>query len=502
MQTARTTYKKFGSILILEIKYTHVTRRLLQIVVTIFVVPLLTGIVYHGHGKALTAGLVDLVLVMLIGFRWKFIAASAASILSVASLDYFYMPPIFSLYEKDPQDWISSGMFLVIALTAGHFADGMKRKAKQTESEQARLERLFLTSRDIMLDRRDEVGAQLTKLIANTFHADAVALWDAREVRMDKAGNDCTPDDEVRATYFHELSENDLISCKFKRVLRLGTRAVGALFIAGSSDKSHLDPRSVDAIASLAAIALERAHSFAAESNAEAAKRSEQLRSTVLDGLAHAFKTPLATIQSASSGLLEIGRLHNPEKELASLIDQQATRLALLTNQVLGTAELDTRQLEVAYERIHLYQLFRRFRAETAAHTLTDHPLRIIDETQDSCVWADIRLLKMALLQLLDNAAKYSTSRSPITLRVTSTDTEIMFNVQNEGTYIAPEEKLRIFQRFYRSPGSQHKVSGTGIGLSVVKRIAEAHTGRVWVESDSEKGTTFIFALPRIGKGR
>jgi two-component system, OmpR family, sensor histidine kinase KdpD len=502
MQAARTTCKKFGSILILEIKSTHVTRRLLQIVVTIFVVPLLTGIVYLGHGKALTAGLVDLVLVMLIGFRWGFIAASAASILSIASLDYFYMPPIFSLYEKDPQDWISSGMFLVIALTAGHFADGMKRKAKQTESEQARLERLYLTSRDIiMLDRRDEVGAQLTRLIANTFHADAVALWDAREVRMDKAGKDCAPDDEIRATYFHELSENDLVSCKFKRVLRLGTRPVGALFIAGSSDKSHLDPRSVDAIASLSAIALERAHSFAAESNAEAAKRSEQLRSTVLDGLAHAFKTPLATIQSASSGLLEIGRLQDPEKELVSLIDQQATRLALLTNQVLGTAELDHRQLEVTYERIHLYQLFRFFRAETAAHTLTDHPLRIIDETQDSCVWADIRLLKMALLQLLDNAAKYSSPRSPITLQVTSTDTEVVFNVQNEGTYIAPEEKLRIFQRFYRSPGSQHKVSGTGIGLSVVKRIAEAHTGRVWVESDSEKGTTFIFALPRICKG-
>src|ERR1700678_1065349 len=85
---------------------------------------------------------------------------------------------------------------------------------------------------------------------------------------------------------------------KFKRVLRLGTRPVGAIYIAGSSHESRLDPRSVDAIASLSAIALERAHSFAAESNAEAAKRSEQLRSTVLDGLAHAFKTTLATIQS------------------------------------------------------------------------------------------------------------------------------------------------------------------------------------------------------------
>ena len=475
-------------------------KRLLQTIAIIPVVPLLTGAIYLSQGKALTAGLIELVLVMLVAFRWGFLEAAVASVLAVACLDYFYMAPIFSLYERDPQDWLSSGLFVIIALTAGHFADRIKQKAIRTESERTRLEKLYLTSRDIlMLDRRDEVGTQLTRLIADTFQVHAVALWDARELRMDKAGTGSIPDDEVRATYFHELSENDLVSCKFKRVLRLGIRPVGAIYIAGHSDQSSLDPRSVDAIASLSAIALERAHSFAAESNAEAAKRSEQLRSTVLDGLAHAFKTPLATIQSASSGLLEINSLDYPERELVSLIDEQTTRLAKLTNQVLRTAELDQRQLEVDYERIGLDRLFRFCRTE-AADALTDHPLRMIDETSDNDVWADNRLLEMALLQLLDNASKYATPGSPITLRVTSTDTEVVFNVQNEGSFVAPEERLRIFQRFYRSPGSQHKAPGTGIGLSVAKRIAEAHTGRVWVESDSESSTTFSFELPRIPK--
>jgi two-component system sensor histidine kinase KdpD len=477
-----------------------VTKRLLQTIAIIPVVPLLTGVIYLSHGRALTAGLIELVLVMLIAFRWGFPEAAVASVLALACLDYFYMPPIFSLYERDPQDWISSGIFVTIALTAGHFADRIKQKAIQTESERTRLEKLYLTSRDIlMLDRRDEVGAQLTRLIADTFHVDAVALWDAREMRMDKAGKGAIPDDEVRATYFYELNENDLVSCKFKRVLRLGTRPVGSVCIAGDFPCGNLDPRSVDAIASLSAMALERAHSFAAESNAEAAKRSEQLRSTVLDGLAHAFKTPLATIQSASSGLLEISRLEYPARELVSLIDEQATRLAKLTNQVLRTAELDQRQLEVDHERISMDRLFQFCRTE-AADTLMDHPLRVIDESSESYVWADTRLLKMALLQLLDNASKYASPGSPITLRVTSTDSEVVFNVQNEGSFIAPEERLRIFQRFYRSPGSQHKAPGTGIGLSVAKRIAEAHTGRVWVESDSEASTTFFFALPRVRK--
>jgi two-component system sensor histidine kinase KdpD len=348
-----------------------------------------------------------------------------------------------------------------------------------------------------MMDRRKEIGTQLTSLIADIFKVDAVALWDAREVRMDKAGKDTIPDDEVRATYFHELYENDLVACRFKRVLRLGTRSVGALYIAGPCHDSNLDPRSVDAIASLAAIALERAHSFIAESNAEAAKRSEQLRSTVLDGLAHAFKTPLATIQSASSGLLEINRLECAERELVSLIDEEATRLAKLTNQVLQTAKLDEGQLEVDHERIYVEQLFQLCR-EDVAHTLTEHPLRTFGDTPGSYVWADARLLQMALLQVLDNASKYASPASPITLCVTSTDTEVVFSVQNEGSFVAPEERLRIFQRFYRSPGSQHKAPGTGIGLSVTKRIAEAHRGRTWVESDLETGTTFFFALPHI----
>src|SRR5580658_5305007 len=203
---------------------------------------------------------------------------------------------------------------------------------------------------------------------------------------MERRGVSPIEDTEIKAICCGNTSIDHLAARKFGRTLRVGARAIGSLCLVGSETNDLLDPDSADAIASLASIALERSHSLIAESNAEAAKRSEQLRSTVLDGLAHAFKTPLATIQSASSGLLEINRLDYPERELVSLIDEQATRLAKLTNQVLQTAELDQRQLEVDLERIGLDQLFRFSRAE-AAPTLMDHPLRIIDETSDSNVW-------------------------------------------------------------------------------------------------------------------
>ena len=481
-------------------KYPQAIRHFVRAVAIIAAVPLLTAIVFAGHGKVLTAGLVDLVFVMLIANRWGFIQTVIASAMAAACLDYFYMPPIFSLYECDPQDWISSGMFVALALAVGYIADRIKRSAIQNDCERTRLEKLYLTSRDvIMLDRRGEVGAQLTRLIADTFNLDAVALWDAREARMDKAGNHTVPEDEVRATYFGELNESDDVSSKFKRTLRIGTRPVGALYIAGPYHEGQIDSRSVDAIASLAAIALERAHSFIAESDAEAAKRSEQLRSAVLDGLAHAFKTPLATIQNSSSGLLEMKGLGDPERELVSLIDEQAMRLTRLANNALQTAKLDEGQLKLNYECISTDRLLR-FCREEASDALSDHVLRIVNAASESSVWADPRLLQMALWQMLDNASKYASPASPITLRVASTDAEIVFSVLNEGSFIAPEERMRIFQRFYRSSGSQHRASGTGIGLSVTNRIAEAHNGRVWVESDPVEGTMFLLALPRLRK--
>ena len=364
-----------------EMKHTEVVTHLLRAAAIVATVPLLTVVVFVGHGKVLTTGLIDLVFVMLIAYRWGFIQTVIASVVAGACLDYFYMPPIFSLYEHDSQDWISSGMFVIVALAAGQIADRIKRNALQNETERTRLEKLYLTSRDIiMLDRRGEVGAQLTGLIADAFNLDAVALWDAREARMDKAGKHAVPEDEIRAIYFGEFDENDPATSKFKRTLRIGTRSVGALYIAGPCDDVQLDSRCVDAIASLAAIALERAHSFIAESDAEASKRNEQLRSAVLDGLAHAFKTPLATIQNSSSGLLEMNGLGNPERELVSLIDEQATRLAQLANHALRTARLDEGQLNVDYESISMDQLFR-FCREEAADALFDHVLRTVDTT-------------------------------------------------------------------------------------------------------------------------
>jgi two-component system sensor histidine kinase KdpD len=477
----------------------HWIKRLFRALATVPVVAGVTTIAYTCHAKAFVAGFIYLLPITFVAFGWGVFEASVASLLAVGCLDYFFTEPLFHFYMSDHQDWVALAGFEMVVLVVSRLADRLKHQAEATYAQRERVERLYLMSRDILLmDPHKECGAQLTSLISQAFKLDGVALWDAREARFSSAGHRDISLDEARATYLHEYYENDFAHGVFRRVLLVGTRPIGALLLINSSGDDHIDSRSVDAIASLSAIALERAHSFTAESSAEAAKWTEQLRSTVLDGLAHAFKTPLATIQTASSGLLEFNSLGCSQYELVSMINQEAVHLGHLTTQVLQTARLDEKQLKVDYQEVLLKPLLELC-CEENRQDIARHPLNIsVGDLAGRHIWADPRLLQMALSQLLDNASKYASPSSPITIRASVTDAETVFSVHNEGSYIEPAERGRVFKRFYRSPGSEYRAHGTGIGLSVAKRIADAHQGRVWIESHPEAGTTFFFTLPHL----
>jgi two-component system sensor histidine kinase KdpD len=207
----------------------------------------------------------------------------------------------------------------------------------------------------------------------------------------------------------------------------------------------------------------------------------------------------LTTIRSASSGLLAMDTLAGAEKRLVVLIDQHAAQLSDLSSRLLRTARLDSGELRLRREQVDLERLIARS-VEASSRELGEHPINVSAAAHRNLVWADKQLLQMALLQLLDNAAKYSRPGSAIVVGVQEEPAEMLISVRNEGSFIPPEERDKVFQRFYRSPGSEHRAAGTGIGLSVVRRITEAHQGRTWVTSDPENGTTFVLTLPRSAK--
>jgi two-component system, OmpR family, sensor histidine kinase KdpD len=452
---------------------------------------LLTLLAYRLHFNLSSATSVHLFLVVVIALRWGFFEASMVSLLSAACLDYFFTAPLFAFYIADSHDWVALLTFEAAALLVSRLSNQVSRHARDSEVHQERLQKLYELSQHILLlDRMGAVEQQLVDLVRSNFQVEGVALWNALDLQMWKSGTCDLSDKEVQYGFYRETNSDDPSVGISLRVLRSGMRPIGSLALFGHA----LDPASVSAVASLAAVAIERARSFATEANAEAARQSEQLRSAILDGLAHAFKSPLTTIRVSSSGLLEMNTLSGAEKRLVTLIDRHAGQLSDLTHHLLLTARLDKSDLKVNREDIDLAQLIESS-VQASSQELGGHAIELQGAT-GKIVRADRKLLQMALLQIFDNAAKYSLSGSPLVIAVKEERTEVAISIKNEGSFIPSEEREKIFQRFYRCSGSIGTISGTGIGLSVVRRIAEAHQGSVSVESDSASGTTFAIRLP------
>lgn len=454
---------------------------------------LLTLFCYRLHFNLSAATSIHFFLVVVIAIRWGMLEASAVSVLSVVCLDYFFTEPLFQFYVTDPHDWIALVIFEATAMVVSSLSNRVSHHARELERRQYQQERLYeLSQKILLLDRNSAVDQQLVELMMSSLRASGAALWNAHETRVCRGGDCDLSEGEMRLAYSLGANEDDGATGTSRRVLKLGNEPLGMLILRGHS----LDAASVDAAASLAAVAVERARSFSTEMNAEAAKRSEQLRSAILDGLAHAFKSPLTTIMASSSGLLAMDTLSGAEERLVGLIDRQAGHLSELANHLLLTAKLDGGDLKVKREQVDIAQLIESTIAG-AAQELSDHPVRFESRFGDRAAFVDKKLLQMALLQLLDNAAKYSRPNSEVIIALSDETTELVIRVTNQGSYIPSYDKEKIFQRFYRCSESSGSISGTGIGLSVVRRIAEAHHGRTWVESDHKSGTTFAIALPR-----
>ena len=452
----------------------------------------ITWVAYKLRFNLSSATSVHLLLVTIIALRWGFLEASAVSLVSVGCLDYFFTEPLFHLYITDPQDWVALFTFESVALVVSRLSNQLSRHASAAEGHGTNLQKLYELSQGILFLDGQSIEQQLASLIKECLGVRGVALWNAHDLRISLQGACDVTEEEMRSIYFSEISQDDPVTSSSRRVLRSGTRPIGSLLLRGHS----LDVASINATASLTAIAIERARSFSAESDAEAARQGEQLRSAILDGLAHAFKTPLTTIKSCSSGLLEMDRLSGIEKRLVTLIDTEAGRLDDLTTRVLRTARVDSRTLHPKRERLQISSFLEESVAE-AAQELRDHPVVIHPLAREKVFWADKQLLKMALCQLFDNAAKYSSPGAAITIDILEEEAEILIAVGNQGSFIPRQEWDKIFKRFYRAPGSNLKAPGTGIGLSVVKQVTEAHRGRAWVSSDLQAGTTFYLGLPR-----
>lgn len=447
------------------------------------------------HFTLPVVGFVLFLIVVVTALRLGFWQATVTSVVAVSCLDFFFTQPLFSL-KTDAAGLTALAAFESAALVVSRLSAQVHLQAQIANRQRSNMERLYDLARNILLvNRQDPTGAQIAAYVHQAIGVESVALFDSSTLQVSAAGL-AQPELEAfaRNAWMTDRGEDNLPGHMWSRVLRLGHKGTGAIALRAD----HLSPIVADAIASIAAIALERSRSLDKETRAEAARQSEQLRTAVLDALAHAFKTPLTTILAASSGLLEGGTLSPQEAELVTLIDDQSVVLNDLTTRLLQTARLEGAEMHVRREECALGELIDEV-LEPFAAQLSGRPTRILVPDPEIPLVGDRHLIVMALRQLIDNAIKYSYPGTEIAISAEAGGDpehgEILISVQNDGPAIRPEDRERIFDRFYRSPGTEHRAAGTGLGLSITKKIAEAHHGRVWASS-SGKGATFFFALP------
>jgi two-component system sensor histidine kinase KdpD len=250
-----------------------------------------------------TAGFAYLVAILFIAAHWGLIESIAASVAAVLAYNFFFLPPVGQFTIADPQNWVALFAFLATAITASHFSRQAKLRAFEATDRQKEMETLYAFSRSILLIQPTQnVPKQLAMQIAQTFDASAVALYDRESAQVYHSGpedfsgsGDQLQKAAVEGTFFRDDVARTVITS-----VRLGAQPIGSLGLRNVD----LSDSALQGLANLVAIGLERSRAQASASRAEAARQSDELKSTLLDAIAHEFKTPLTSIKAASTTLL------------------------------------------------------------------------------------------------------------------------------------------------------------------------------------------------------
>ena len=387
--------------------------------------------------------------------------------------------------------WILLGLMLA-ALVVGHLTSRATFFLRKSQANRREAEKLYeLTHSTSLLDLHRKPGPQLAVLVQSIFDVEAVAIFDADLNEVYIVGEWLADSENmVRNVYVFGTVSEDRETGLIRRVLRIGDLPIGALLLRGATSKL-----TSDAIASLIAITFDRYHALANETRIESARQAEQLRTTVLDSLAHAYKTPLTAIQAANSGLAEMGGLTAAQAGLVSLIGEQAELLNTLTTRLLKTARLEAHDLTLHSEPVAIALLIEDVVASAREH-LTSVSVKVSLAREDLSVFGDRSLLEAMLSQFVDNARKYAGAGTTVTIEAAEQPTAVVLSVNSHGPVIPQAERERVFDRYFRSSSPANEAPGTGIGLSIAKYAAQAHGGDVWVTSDQHHGTTFFVSLP------
>jgi PAS domain S-box-containing protein len=226
-------------------------------------------------------------------------------------------------------------------------------------------------------------------------------------------------------------------------------------------------------------------------------RRLEDLRSQFVATISHEIRTPLASLHGAAMTLREHELPAQTRDDLLEMIAEQSNRLANLVEEILVAGQLDSGSLSVVADTFDPEELVRGVVTAARSRAAEERAIEVTVPPVVPKVHGDGERTRQVLLNLIDNAIKYSPSGGRIDVRLTTVGDHLRFSVHDEGVGIPVGEQERIFDKFYRlDPDQRRGIGGTGLGLYICRELVRSMHGRIWVDSEPGKGTMFAFELP------
>ncbi len=497
---------------------------------------LLPGRYYFAKGQwALLYLLVIMFVAALSGVR----AALLAAVLSFLCWNFFFLPPYHTFVVSDLKDWLSLVVFLIVGIIVGLQTAKLRQREQEALARERETILLNRFSAHLVSDLSvDEMANVLQEEVTRATRARVSALFvpdnSEKLTKAVVAAGQVEPHDpdvarmvewvyrESKAIGIAEAdhppiarttgwpvavthSEAGFGESRDDIVLPLqtATRRVGVLYVGQRTDAqpfSSSDVRVLIAIANLASAFLERKQLQAVEVEAEALQEADRLKSTFVSSISHELKTPIASITATITNLLEADVSWDATSVRGELeaLQEDLQRL----NNSIG-ALLDFSRLEAAAwePKKDWYDV-----GEILGTTMSSIPEKLRGRVSFSlpedlpAVRVDFQQMSRVLQNLLENALTYSGAKAPVAFGASSTDDHVNMWVEDAGPGIAPEERKRVFEKFYRGAASAKMPSGTGLGLAVAAEIVKSHGGKIWAEDAEPRGARLMVCLPREAK--
>lgn len=441
--------------------------------------------------------------------------AVLASVISVCAFDFFFVDPRFTFTVNDTQYLLTFLGLLVVGLMISGSASLLRDQVDVLRRRQQQGQALNNFSRDLTAAvTLDQVLDTVIRNVGEMFNRQAVVLLPEEGRLVVKAATTAIKIDESELAVAEWAYKNnqpaghgtDTLPAAAVRFLPLATlRGItGVLGVIPLNTQQTLsdDQRMLlEGAVNLSALAIDRASYAEKAAQNELLRNTEKLQTALLNSISHELRTPLAIITGVLTSLGESGRAA-PENQLdlstsLELIDsatQQAARLNHLVGNLLDMTRLEAGAIRLNREPTDLQDLVNAA-VNQASGSACHHAIQIKVPMDLPLVSIDAVLIAQVLTNLLDNACKYSTPGSPITVTAAVRRDQAVFSVRDCGVGIPEEDLERVFDKFYRVH-RQETISGTGLGLSICRGIVEAHGGRIWAKNNPDQGVTIAFVLP------